>query len=141
MFSGIHPFRDCLRTFSAILPAFSHSRNLMRVLQPNIPIFALLNRPIDVTEINFCSVHNLFCMPSSGATQLCLQHCLSKVGVSKLALVYRSLVFHFSVCYEILGIDRTLGNWDSLAGNGKALKLTMHRIHESSQSCQSWHQE
>jgi len=45
---------DDVSYFSAtgMLFTVSHSRNLRR----NIPVFALLNSPIDMIDINFCSV-------------------------------------------------------------------------------------
>ena len=103
--------------------ALCYSHNLRRALQPNLLVFASLYGPSDVTKVKFRSIQYLLCMLGSGATKLCFHHCVPKVGIGEFKLMYRSLAFRFSLCYEIFGVDRVLGDRDSLATNGKALKL------------------
>jgi hypothetical protein len=113
-----------------------HSDNLRRAVGPNISIIASLDGPPDVMEINFGSLQYLLRMSSSGATKLRFQHCLSKVGLSELALMYCGLAFCFSLCHKSFGVNRVLGDRDSLMMKRKELERCLecvsHATHRQS---------
>ena len=111
-----------MHTFSTVFSTVSHGHNLIRGLRPIAPVSALLNSPVDIMDINFCSIQYIFRMPGSETIYLRLQHCLSIVGFSKLAPMYRILAFYFGLCYEIFDVGSVVGNRDSLIKDGKTLR-------------------